>query len=81
MIYRDERVNPSLLEVTEKTTLITRDKILIVSLEGDSKINIHNQLTTLNKYDFLLFKEKEEKHLELSGNLLIVAWNSIGPLV
>ena len=81
VIYKEDRVNPSLLEVTEKTTLITRDKILIISLEEESKINIHNKSTTLNKYDFLLFKEKEEKHLELSGNLLIVTWNSIGPLV
>ncbi len=77
VIFRGDKVNPTFLQVAEKTTLATRDRMLILSLEMGSKVEINNGWTILDRYDFLLFTEEEERHLELSGKFLIVTWSNI----
>lgn len=81
VIFKKDSVKSSFLEVSEETTLVTSDKVLILSLEKGSKVELNNRWTILDRYDFLLFTEEEEKHLELSGNFLIVTWNTITTLV
>ncbi len=75
VIFREERVQPSFMEVREETTLITRDKVLILSVEKDSKIEFKDKGSTLGRYDLLLLREEEEKHIKLTGKFIVVTWN------
>ncbi len=74
VIFREERANPSFMEVGGKNTLITRDMVLILSLEEGSKAEVNNHLFTLDRYDLLLLREEREKHLKLTGDFIVVTW-------
>lgn len=74
VIFREDRVSPSFMEVREKATLITRDKVFILSLEEDSKADFKGSSSAMDRFDLLLFREEGEKHLELTGNFIVVTW-------
>ncbi|GLI55097.1 hypothetical protein PM10SUCC1_06120 [Propionigenium maris DSM 9537] len=75
VIFREDRVKPSFLEVRKKATLITRDIVFILSLEEGSKVEFKGSCSTLDRYDLFLLREEEEKHMELIGKFIVVTWN------
>jgi environmental stress-induced protein Ves len=74
VIFREDRVKPTYMEVREKTTLITRDMVFLLSLEEESKVEFKGSCSTLDRYDLLLLREEDEKHMELIGNFIVVTW-------
>lgn len=81
VIFREDKTRVSFIEVSEGSSLITGDNILIFSLEDNSKTKLGEQSVILDKYDFILLSEEGSKHVELSGNYLIVTWNPTFSLV
>lgn len=76
IIFKANKMKVSFIEVSKKINFITSDKILIFSLEENSKIKINKQLFVLDKYDFIIL-EADEKQLDFLGNYLIITWNPI----